>query len=149
MPREWSRISKSFSKNALSPDSITYNQFDSLLTIIETLQLNAQSGEKRPFEQLYKAAFDTISGCFQTVGKGLANLSYPEAAQAPSRKHAAKLNGEYWAARLKRWMDSDQKSVDTSFSAQILYSTILYEKEVGDTLFVLVLVPIGSIVFQK
>ncbi|HMA66021.1 MAG TPA: hypothetical protein VKO63_12510 [Chitinispirillaceae bacterium] len=148
MPREWAKISKTVSKNTQPPDSIEHKRFDSLLTLIETLQQNARTTDINSFEQLYKAAFDTISGCFQTVGKGLANPSFPVEAGMSSRKNAAKLNGEYWAALLKYWNNSDQKSLTPKFKTQILYSTTLFEKEVGDTLFVLVQVPLGSIVFK-
>jgi hypothetical protein len=148
MPREWSRIAKTFSKNIQPPDSIELKRFDSLMKIVETLQQNARTTENNSLEQLYAAAFDTISGCFQTVGKGLSNPSFPVEARMSSRKNAAKLNGEYWAALLKFWNNTDQKSVTPKFEARILYSTILYEKEIGDTLFVLVQVPLGSIVFK-
>lgn len=147
-PREWVRISKTFSKNTQPPDSIERKRFDSLLISIETFQQNARTTEINSLEQLYKAAFDTNCGCFLTVGKGLANSSFPDEARMSSRKNAAKLNGEYWAALLKNWNSSDQKSVISTFEARILYSTILYEKEIGDTLFVLVQVPQGSIVFK-
>jgi hypothetical protein len=148
MPREWSKISKTFSKQTEPPDSIEGKRFDSLLTVIETLQQNARTADKKSFEELFNIAFDTISGCFQTVGKGLANPLFPVEAGMSSRKNAAKLNGEYWAALLKRWNNSNRKSITPKFEAQILYSTIVYEKEVGDTLFVLVQVPLGSIVFK-
>jgi hypothetical protein len=148
MPREWSKISKTFSKITLPPDSIDCKRFDSLITCIETLQQQARTGDSNSLEQLYRIAFDTNSGCFQTVGKGLPNPSFPDEARMSSRKNAAKLNGEYWAALLKCWNNSDQKSVTPTFEAQILYSRIVYEKEIGDTLFALVEVPLGSIVFK-
>jgi len=148
MPREWSKISKTIVKNTQPPDSIESKRFDSLLTVIEPLQQHARTTDKKSFEKLFSIAFDTISGCFQTVGKGLANPLFPVEARMSGRKNAAKLNGEYWAALLKCWNNSDRKSVTPKFEAQILYSTILYEKEVGDTLFVLVQVPLGSIVFK-
>lgn len=148
MPQEWARISTTFFKNTQPPDSIDRERFDSLVTVIQTLQQNVRSTESKSLELLYAAAFDTISGCFQTVGKGLANPLFPDEAKISSRKNAAKLNGEYWAALLKYWKYSNQKYFTPKFEAQILYSTILYEKEICDTLFVLVQVPLGSIVFK-
>jgi hypothetical protein len=148
MPREWSKVSKTYLKHTEPLDSIDVERLDSLLSIIETLQQNARTTDKKSFDELFDIAFDTISGCFQTVGKGLANPLFPVEAQMSSRKKAAKLNGEYWAALLKCWNNSNRKAITPKFEAQILYSRVLYEKEVGDTLFVLVQVPLGSIVFK-
>lgn len=148
MPREWSKISTAFTKTTQPPDSMDCIRFDSLVTLIETLQQTAHTAGNKSFEQLYNVAFDTISGCFQIVGKGLANPSFPVEARISSRKNAAKLNAEYWAALLKYWNSTGRKSLTPKFEARILYSATLFEKEVGDTLFVLVQVPLGSIVFK-
>lgn len=148
MPMEWIKISNAFVQTTHPPDSMDSTQLDSLVTLIETLQQAAHTTDKKSFEQLYKVAFDTNSECFNTVGKGMANPSFPDEAKMSSRKNAAKLNAEHWAALLKHWNNSDRKPFTPEFKAQILYSAILFEKEVGDTLFVLVQVPLGSIVYK-
>jgi len=146
MPMEWIKISSNFVKTTHASDSMDSIRFDSLVTLIETLQHATHTTDNKSFEKLYKVAFDTNSDCFHIVGKGIANPSFPDEAKMSSRKNAAKLNAEHWAALLKYWNNSGRKSFTPEFKAQILYSAILFEKEVGDTLFVLVQVPLGSIV---
>lgn len=97
---------------------------------------------------LIHVAFDTVSGCFNTVGKGVSNPAMPASAQVAARKTAASHDGRRWALLLKSWFIGNRLPLSTGFHGKIMYSKVLLEKTEGDTLYQLVQTPIGSIVVQ-
>jgi len=147
MPDMWKTVQSRTANTDLMQDSLS-NQIrnDSLLTLIEKMQHNATDSKKTENRNLLLLqAFDTVSGCFLTVGKGVRNPDFPAEAQNASRRTAAKISGGHWALALKSWSSENSQINSDQISGEILYSRIIYEKCIGDTLYVLMEVPIGSI----
>jgi hypothetical protein len=146
MPKECKISVHSVHRTVDIDDSVFTRRFDSLLTIIEQSQNEVLMLENhRSIKKLVYHAFDTSTGCFYTVGKGLINPEFPAEAQNISRKSAAKLNGEQWALCLKAWNSGKTTSRTKPPTGQIFYCKSLYEKIFKDTLFVLFEIPTGSI----
>jgi hypothetical protein len=150
MPKECKNIVRNIHRTVETNDSVTIRHFDSLITIIERSQneLFILENPRSIKKHLYHA-YDTSTGCFYTVGKGIINPQYPAEAQNASRKSAAKLNGEEWARCLKAWNTGKITSRNKPPSGQVYYSKSLYEKFSKDTLFVLFEIPAGSILLLE
>jgi hypothetical protein len=97
---------------------------------------------------LLKASFDASSGCFFVVGKGVANPSHPQGAWDASRKTAARFTGQRWALYLKAWRNGDQRHFGEQIAGEIAYSSSVHEELAGDTLYQLIMIPLGSIVLR-
>lgn len=146
MPEEWRNTVHSIHRTVDTNDSVSIRHFDSLITIIEQSQNEVLILENpRSIKKLVHHAFDTSTGCFYAVGKGIINLQFPAEAQNINRKSTAKLNGEQWALCLKAWNSKKTASRNKPPLGQIFYIKSLYEKNFEDTLFVLFEIPAGSI----
>jgi hypothetical protein len=97
---------------------------------------------------LLKTSFDHASGCFYVVGKGVANPNHPQAALEASRKTAARFTGQRWALYLKAWRNGDRRAYGEQIAGDIAYSASIHEELVGDTLYQLIMIPLGSIVLR-
>ena len=146
LPQEGKNITHSISRTVDRADSNSIRHFDSLITLIEQCQNEVILSENhRSIKNLVYRSFDTASGCFYAVGKGVTNPQFPVEAQSMGRKSAAKLSAEHWALCLKAWNSGKEGSPKTPPSGQIFYSKSLFEKTFEDTLFVLFEIPSGSI----
>jgi hypothetical protein len=116
--------------------------------------LNLQNGvyadptDQSLVPQLVSASFDSLSGSFLTVGKGVVNPEHPQAAQPSARQQAAAADAKRWSLYLKAWHTGDTRAFGETIEGQISYSRVLAEKLEGDTLYQLVQVPVGSVVIQ-
>ena len=121
---------------------------DSIMTAIAALQnaVAAHSPQMHPVMKLVDAAFDTVCGCFYTVGKGVFNPQHPASTRAAARKTAAQHDGRRWALLLKRWFNGGDHPYGTDVQGKVMYSSTLLEREQGDTLYLLLQIPLGSIV---
>jgi hypothetical protein len=146
MPKECKNCVHSVHRTVETNDSASIRHFDSLLTIIGQSQNEVLIIENhRSIKKLVNLAFDTSTGCFYAVGKGLINPEFPAEAQNKSRMSAAKLNGQQWALCLKAWNSGKTTSRTKPPSGEIFYCKSLYEKNIEDTLFILFEIPAGSI----
>ena len=121
--------------------------YDSLADVISNYQdrIISDPENKILMGRLLSAALDSTSGCFLVAGKGVYNRNLPLSAQNESRKTAAIRSAQRWALYLKVWQQGDLVPLSTPVSGSIAYSKTLIEKEVNDTLFLLLGIPPGSI----
>ena len=124
-------------KESMKPENRVVNYdslFNKLLPLGNlVLQNPSDTAHIRP---LLDAAYDSVSGVFYCIGKGTMNPKLPEAAQQQAIKRAAQNTGMRWAIYLKSWQKGNMVSLDRNLSGQFSAgSTLLLEKNVGDTLF--------------
>ena len=121
--------------------------YDSLADVISNYQNRIMSDpeNKLLMGRLLSAALDSTSGCFLVAGKGVYNRNLPLSAQSESRKTAASRSAQRWALYLKTWQQGKLVPFGTPVSGSIAYSKTMAEKEVNDTLFLLLGIPRGSI----
>jgi hypothetical protein len=131
---------------AVTADDTTTH--DSLLALLLELEAGVMAGRDDPdrAEALLMASFDTSSGCFLTVGSGVRNPAHPEGARKEGQRMAARRRAGYWAMYLKAWRKGRRLPFKHPLSGKIIYSKTLYEKERGDTLYLLMQTPHGSII---
>lgn len=143
-PKENNYQAKSVSTVTDSARSVNY---DSLLTVLGNLQdsIRSKPGDKAIVERYLQASYDTTSGIFRVVGKGVGNPRHPEAARAVGQKLAASYDGKRWSLFCKAWFTGSTIIFGTSIKGDIAYSNTLFAKSDGDTLYVLLEVPVGSI----
>jgi hypothetical protein len=134
----------------LPPPAPTPADYDAILSRILALQdaIRNKSSDLTLIPPLVTASFDTVTGSFRVVGKGVPNPKSPEATWNASRKTAAKSDALRWVLYLKAWRMGNMKAFGTRISGEIMYSTVLYERQGDDTLCQLVEVPIGSVVLK-
>jgi hypothetical protein len=129
----------------------TQHNFDSLLSLILSLQ-NAVAANPASAEltvKLKSAALDTPNGGFLTAGTGVFNPEFPEGAKEQGRIRSARYTGERWALYLKAWHTGTNLAFGNPVSGAITFSRELLSRESGDTLYQLLLVPVGSVVLDE
>jgi hypothetical protein len=124
---------------------------DSLLTVLLALQdsVYAKPRDVRLIAALSIAAYDTNAGAFVTAGKATFNPDFPEAARVQARQRASKYVGERWSLYLKAWRTGQHIAFGSPVSGSITYSKQIYSKQKGDTLYELILIPLGSVVLEE
>jgi hypothetical protein len=132
---------------ASTPDTTNY---DSLLSIV---LLQENEIRKMPTTSLavslfLKSSFDSSSGCFRVAGKGTYNPELPKTTWRQGMKVAASYDAKRWALYAKQWSDGGHFIFGDKISGEITYSKILAERVQDDTMYVLVSVPIGSVVLK-
>ncbi|MBD3316449.1 MAG: hypothetical protein GF344_11735 [Chitinivibrionales bacterium] len=129
------------------PDSTTY---DSLTNHILNLQsaVVADQGDPNQVAQLLIASFDTLQGTLLTVGTGVRNPAYPEGAQNEGQRIEARRRAGHWAMFLKAWRKGKRLPVSHPIDGKIIYSKALHERRRGDTLYLLMQTPHGSIILN-
>jgi hypothetical protein len=120
--------------------------FEQLLVLQDSI--NKSPNNRMLVSQYLSLSLDTSSGCFLVVGKGVGNPEFPEKARAESRKRAAQFDGNRWALYAKAWNTGSAVPFGKAIAGNIVYSEILYEREILDTLCVLMRVPIGSVILE-
>ncbi|MBD3390759.1 MAG: hypothetical protein GF418_01880 [Chitinivibrionales bacterium] len=128
----------------------TQAYYDSVLSVLlareDTVFADPENTTLVP--PLLSAAFDTSTGAFYVAGKATYNPDYPEPARDEARKRAARYVGERWALYLKAWHTGQSLAFGTRVSGNIMYSKELYSREQDDTLYQLLIVPVGSVVLD-
>lgn len=108
-------------------------------------RVNAGNGEAEK-KRLVTESWDSVGGGFLCMGKGVVNPKLPEAARSGAQRKAARLTAERWALYLKKWRDGVYVSPTRGIGGEIAYSRELCRRNDEDTLFLLLQVPLGSIV---
>lgn len=124
---------------------------DSILGIVEALEdrVRADPGNGNAAQALAKAAFDSASGCFIAAGKGTFNRSHPpQAALEAGRTMAAQYDAKRWALYLKTRSLRRGTMFGQNIAGEITYSSTLCARNQGDTLVLLVKVPLGSVIVK-
>jgi hypothetical protein len=124
---------------------------DSLFDAIRVQEatLAAYPSNDRLASSLVAASLDTVAGCFYTIGKGARDTSLPETAQPVSQKIAAKFAAEKWALYCKAWHAGNKIPYGTTVSGKVNYSKDIRARMKNDTLFLMLMVPEGSVVLKK
>ncbi len=143
-PKDWKKAVNSTRETRIVENTSPERFYDSLITLLDSLQ-NQAFADQKSIEPLLYHAFDSSGNCFYSVGKGTINYSFPQEAHLASRKTSAKINGEYWGIYLKAWHNNKKIGTGKTLSGQILYSRQLFQKLKSDTLFMLLEIPFGSI----
>jgi|WetSurMetagenome_2_1015567.scaffolds.fasta_scaffold00008_42 hypothetical protein len=133
---------------AASPSALSC---DSLLAAVLNLEnrLRANYRDTKGTQELLRAAFDSVSGCFFTVGRGTFNHSHPGAAQETERTMAARLDAKRWALYLKSIaLGRNAASFGGNIAGEVTYSSTLCERTNGDTLALLLKIPLGSVALR-
>ena len=120
--------------------------FDRILEFEKTIL--ADPSDLRKSRQLLCIARDTAAGCFYVIGQGLPDTTLPEGARPKSRKLSARYSAEKWALRCKAWLSGDARTCREPISGKILFQKELLSRTIGDTLFILYMVPAGSVVVK-
>lgn len=128
--------------DSLRTDSL----FDALMKFETAVAANPDDGTQ--VQNLREKSLDTVAGCFRIVGTGMKNPDLPEDAQPAARKAAAKFSAEKWALYLKALDSGEKVTFGTPIQGRVLYTKVLRTKMAGDSLFVLVMVPTGSVVVK-
>lgn len=125
-------------------------RIDSLLDTLWRLEcaVSEKTSDKNLVKKLQAKSFDSASGCYYVVGIGLKNLDLPEEAQPLAQKTSAKYAAEKWALFLKAVYSGEKTTFGTPVSGKVLYKKDLRTRSVDDSLFVLVMVPVGSVVVK-
>jgi hypothetical protein len=129
----------------------TQSYYDSILSVILARQdaVFARPAETRLIDSLLCASFDSSSGAFYVAGKATFNPDYPESAREKGRERAARYAGERWALYLKSWHTGPRVRFGTSISGTIAYSKEMHTRQQNDTLYELLLIPVGSVVVES
>jgi hypothetical protein len=124
---------------------------DSLLDCLWQLEcaVAEKPGDRKRARMLLSKSLDTAAGCFCVVGKGLKNPGLPEAARTPAQKLAAQYAAEKWALFLKNLSEGDKTRYGAQIAGRVLYKKDLRSRIAGDSLFVLVMVPAGSVAVKR
>ena len=128
-------------------DTLSAEECGRIMAMLDAaiLRVNAGNGETAK-KRLVTASWDSVGGGFLCIGKGVVNPKLPSAAQTEAREKAARLTAERWALYLKKWRDGVYVSPTRGIGGEITYSRELCRRSDGDTLFLLLQVPLGSIV---
>jgi hypothetical protein len=130
--------------------AIDSTQYDSLLTVLlnreNTIYLAPK--DKNNIVPFTSVSFDSASGCFLVAGKGTQNREFPESAWEKARKMASAYEAKRWALYAKAWTTGSSMPFGQKITGEITYSNVLRERLENDTLYVLVSVPIGSVVLK-
>jgi hypothetical protein len=124
---------------------------DSLLTVVNALENSVRSAprDQEAAQALAKASFDSSSGCFLAAGKGTFNRSHPQAAWETGRAMSAQLDAKRWALYLKTRSEGRDIVFGENISGGITYSSTMCSRVEGDTLILLVKVPLGSVIVKQ
>lgn len=127
---------------AVSPDTV--------LPLVRSLQDDIYASPKDTgwITPLLTASYDSACGCFYVVGKGVANPDQPPEAARPGQIRAAETDAKRWALYLKAWHTGDRRAFGADIAGEVSYTRSLLEKAEGDTLVVLLQVPVGSVTVQ-
>jgi len=121
--------------------------FPVLLRMQDEVYLHPQSNAG--IGALLKVSFDSTSGCFLTIGKGVHNPAMPEASWKQGRKIASGYDAKRWAMYMKLWSQGVFAPFGRKISGEISYSKVVLEKIENDTLYTLVSTPFGSIILKE
>jgi hypothetical protein len=118
--------------------------FDALLELEQAVA--ATPDDRRAVKNLCAKSLDSLAGCFYLVGTGVKNPSLPEDAQPAARKTAAKFSAEKWALYLKALHCGEKITYGETVKGRVLYTKELRTRITEDSLYMLVMVPVGSVV---
>jgi hypothetical protein len=123
------------------------SRLDSMFDRIRALEatLGAYPGNERMAADLLAAARDSVSNCFFVIGRGTMDTSLPESARQVSQKISAKYSAERWAIFCKARASGRKIPYTPAVEGKVLYGQEIKARQLNDTLYLMLKVPIGSI----
>ena len=120
---------------------------DTVFGVVQSLEGNilAEPKDTDWIAPLLAASYDSVCGCFHVVGKGVVNPEHATETARAGQRRAAEKDAKRWSLYLKAWHTGDTRAFGETIEGEVSYSTPLRERVVGDTLFVLLQVPVGSV----
>ena len=116
---------------------------------LQEAAIAAYPSNERLVKELLGSALDSSAGCVYSIGKGTIDTALPATAQPVSQKIAAKYSAEKWALYCKAWLSGEKIPYGAPISGKVLYEKNLRARMKNDTLFLLLMVPVGSVVVKK
>jgi hypothetical protein len=123
---------------------------DSLLHRLLDLQNAVVAAPKKPevMKRLIATWLDTVAACIYIVGQATSIPDSTEETNQVKAKRLAKVAAEQWALAVKSWINGTKITYGTEIQGQVLYSRALLTRQKNDTLMVLYMVPVGSVVVR-
>jgi len=123
---------------------------DSLLNVLLPLQnaVYLAPTDLSTRQALVAAAFDSASGSYYAVGKGVANPSAPKETARAGQIRAAQSDANRWVLYERAWSGGDARDFGAEIAGEITFSDVLLERSESDTLYVVVQVPYGSVAMK-
>jgi hypothetical protein len=120
---------------------------DSLMPVILELEgrLFATPRDAGLMRQFARATYDTASGSLYLAGKGVADPRADKATWESARQRAASIDAQRWALYAKAWHTGDKRAFGRKIRGDVSYTRACAEKLVGDTLYQMIQVPVGSV----
>jgi hypothetical protein len=123
---------------------------DSLLYRLLDLQNAVVAAPKKPepMQRLIATSLDTVATCMYIVGQA---TSIPDSTGETNDykvKRAAKTVADQWALTVKSWINGTKIPYGTVIQGKVLYCRELLKQEKNDTLMILYMVPVGSVVVR-
>jgi hypothetical protein len=117
------------------------------LNDLRALQARTEENKagRAAIDKLLQVSFDPVSGCFFIVGTGVSNNALPRAAHRAARQKAALNTALRWALYLKAWHTGKHIAFGSPIEGHVAYHSVVSEQVRGDTLFLIVQVPVGSV----
>jgi hypothetical protein len=129
-------------KDTLFLDSL----FDRLLLLQQTVIRTPE--DSQAIKYLLASALDTVADRLFIIGQSVSNLdSTREPLQGRTRLNA-RINAQQWAFLLKSGMEGTAVRYGMPLKGKLLYIRELVEKQNGDTLRILFMTPVGSVVMR-
>jgi len=140
---------KSTETTAVDPvkDSLRINSLFDTLWLLQCAVAEKPADQKK-IQDLCEKSIDTLAGCFYVVGKGVRNTDLPEDTQDAFRKTSAKFAAQKWALFLKAKNEGEIISFGETIKGDVLYKKELRSRVSDDSLLVMFMVPVGSVVVK-
>jgi hypothetical protein len=145
------RDSGSLDSSQNEKDPFTDTLFlDSLLNRLLDLQNAVVAAPKKPepLQRLIAISHDTVAACIYIVGHAISIPDSTGEINQLKAKRLAKTAAEQWALTVKSWINGIKIPYGTTIQGKVLYCRELLERRRNDTLKVLYMAPIGSVVVQ-
>jgi hypothetical protein len=148
-PRPRDSGSLDSSQNEIDPFTDTLF-LDSLMDRLLDLQNTVVAAPKKPepLQRLIAISHDTVAGCIYIVGQATSIPDSTGEINQLKAKRLAKTAAEQWALTIKSWIDGTKIPYGTVIQGKVLYCQELLERQKNDTLMILFMVPVGSVVVK-
>lgn len=114
--------------------------------LLDDMNRLGKTDDRLLMRKMSRDSWDSASGSFFCLGRGVVNSNLPAGARSAAREKAAELTALSWALYCRRWRNGEYVPVTDTVNGRITYSNKVYEHVSGDTLYALYQIPLGSIV---
>ncbi len=119
--------------------------YEQVTAALDSMTADDDTTAKRTIVTL---AWDSIAGGFYCPGRATGSVTLPAAARKEAALRAAQLVARRWALLFKEWRAGDFHTDGTPIKGEVSYDAVVLETYSGDTVHLLLQVPLGSIIVQ-